>query len=89
MLDKVGSNRCTRFSCCQLGFDGAENGQWDPVTGLGTINYQVCVCVGDDLLSGTGEVPVLALAKAQIPDNSGQDFPERFAWAALIAVCPP
>lgn len=38
---KVGSNRCSRFSCCEIGFGGAEDGEWDPVTGLGTLNYEV------------------------------------------------
>ncbi|CAM9792635.1 unnamed protein product, partial [Laminaria digitata] len=36
----VGSNRCSRFSCCEFGYGGSEDGGWDPVTGLGTINYQ-------------------------------------------------
>ncbi|CAM9166792.1 unnamed protein product, partial [Discosporangium mesarthrocarpum] len=37
--DQVGGNRCTRFSCCTFGYMGTDDGTWDPVTGLGTINY--------------------------------------------------
>ncbi|CAN0546686.1 unnamed protein product, partial [Ectocarpus sp. 12 AP-2014] len=37
---QVGSNKCSRYSCCELGYGGSETGGWDPVTGLGTINYQ-------------------------------------------------
>eukprot|EP00904_Undaria_pinnatifida_P000763 jgi/Undpi1/10688/HiC_scaffold_29.g13136.m1 len=37
---QVGSNKCNTYSCCELGYGGSEDGWWDPVTGLGTINYQ-------------------------------------------------
>ncbi|CAN0171587.1 unnamed protein product [Scytosiphon promiscuus] len=37
---QVGSNKCSRYSCCGMGYGGSESGGWDPVTGLGTINYQ-------------------------------------------------
>ena len=32
-----GDNRCTETSCCRFGFDVQEG--WDPVTGLGTVNF--------------------------------------------------
>lgn len=32
-----GDNRCTETSCCSYGFDSADG--WDPVTGLGTVNF--------------------------------------------------
>ena len=32
-----GDNRCAEASCCRLGFDAAPG--WDPVTGLGTVNF--------------------------------------------------
>lgn len=35
----VGSNKCTRFSCCQWGFSNSANG-WDAVTGHGTLNFE-------------------------------------------------
>ena len=40
---KVGGNKCSKYSCCELGYGGSESGGWDPVTGLGTINYEVRV----------------------------------------------
>ena len=33
-----GDNRCTETTCCSFGFDALEGG-WDPVTGLGTVNF--------------------------------------------------
>jgi hypothetical protein len=32
-----GDNRCTETYCCRFGFDAAQG--WDPVTGLGTVNF--------------------------------------------------
>ena len=32
-----GDNRCAETYCCRFGFDSAEG--WDPVTGLGTVNF--------------------------------------------------
>ena len=29
-----------------MGYDGSPDGSWDPVTGLGTINYQVLIGTG-------------------------------------------
>ncbi|KAG5188038.1 peptidase S8/S53 domain-containing protein [Tribonema minus] len=34
----VGSNACSRFSCCQISFGGTTDG-WDAVTGHGTPNF--------------------------------------------------
>ena len=40
MFNDIGSgdNRCTETTCCSFGFDALEGG-WDPVTGLGTVNF--------------------------------------------------
>ena len=34
-----GSNNCGELMCCDHGFDAASG--WDPVTGLGTLNFGI------------------------------------------------
>ncbi len=56
-----GDNRCTETYCCRFGFDAARG--WDPVTGLGTVNFpelRAAVLA----LKGVAAAPDVAVASA-------------------------